>query len=190
MVEETRSHHNSSRQERETVTYSYSRPISRKRTKKFSGLPQAHAGRQLVRNKVKSIHITYISVTCKVARVLTVENMYSSDFIIKFLYLTDREWKYASTQWGGVSQNLFQKLWFHQFVSQVLDILFQQWRQKPSLTSNQTIEERGNLLIKSLTCLLLKWFILPATNHHQASRSQVYKEVNISNDHSSFQFDL
>ena len=163
MVDETRSHNNSSRQERGMVTYTYSRPISRKRTKKFSGLPRAHTGRQLLRNKLKSIHITYISVTCKVARVLTAENMYSSDFIIKFLYLTDREWKYASTQ----------KLWFHQFVSQVLDILFQQWRQKRSLTSNQTIEVRGNLLIKSLKCLLLKWFILPPTNHHQASRNQV-----------------
>ena len=91
VVDETRSHKNSSRQERGMVTYNYSRPISRKTFKKFSGLPQEHTGQEPLRNKVKSIHITYISVTCKVARVLTVENMYSSDLIVKLLYLTDQE---------------------------------------------------------------------------------------------------
>jgi len=52
-------------------------------------------------------------------------------------------------------------------------MLFRQWRQKLTLPSDQTIEVRSNLLIKSLKWLLLKWLCT-------IERHQVYKEVNFN----------
>ena len=86
--------------------------------------------------------------------------------------------------------NLFKKLWFHRFFTSHLTcymMLFQQWRQKLTLPSDQTIEVRSNLLIKSLKWLLLKWFILPPMHN---SSSSVIRYIKKSVSKQSFTLSL